>query len=586
MVDREQARAVASSWPIWALLAAASAGLHGAEAATLPLGQPPAAGVILIDDRTSPMPGAATPDSQAQSPFAELNAALATARTRLEELSKAAAMAASAGEARQELSAAKQENQRLRAEIAEVRQASRDAEARITELTKAAEDAAAEAKRIETELVTMRWQNAQLNTSLARAQAVGEQALAEARKTEQALSTKVETLTRSAERSATEIARLRTALADAEHRLETATNARGEGEARLADLQAEVQSAATRSTRLDEQLTALRGRLAKAEDERDQARARVAEVAPETERLRAALAAAQSELGQASRSRRDLEREVAQLRAAAGSAADAARQNLLAVEARIKELNEALVVGMPAADEALPDAAGAAMPKTIPAAAPAPAGRSLPPPAGESPALVEVAATATARAGAVDADLELIKSVHAGVAPLPAELNRVTAELPLEQRLQVQGLLVDLGARVGPRGLALTVPGSGLFAVNSDQIEPTAHDTLAKVAELIDAYKGRPVQIIGYTDSIGEADYNQILSQRQRHSHAHHQQADDPTYDERRHRRPGPGVELLSASAWRRRARSIRRRAPRSPPSSTARGCRTGGTGRCSAPPP
>jgi outer membrane protein OmpA-like peptidoglycan-associated protein len=78
----------------------------------------------------------------------------------------------------------------------------------------------------------------------------------------------------------------------------------------------------------------------------------------------------------------------------------------------------------------------------------------------------------------------------------------------------VQGLLADLGAKVDARGLALTVPGQGLFATNSDEIEPTAHDTLAKVAELIDAYKGHPVRIIGYTDAIGDASYNKILAQR------------------------------------------------------------------------
>ena len=91
---------------------------------------------------------------------------------------------------------------------------------------------------------------------------------------------------------------------------------------------------------------------------------------------------------------------------------------------------------------------------------------------------------------------------------------RLTAALPLEKRLQVQGLLVDLGAKVEPQGLALTVPGEGLFATNSDHIEPTANDTLAKVAELINAYDDHQVKIVGYTDAIGEPAYNKILSQR------------------------------------------------------------------------
>ena len=100
------------------------------------------------------------------------------------------------------------------------------------------DDAADDAKRIEEELVTMRWQNAQLSTSLARAQAAREQIEREAQQTQTTLAAKVETLSASAEQSATEIARLRQGLADAQQRLEIATSSRQEAEARLAELQA------------------------------------------------------------------------------------------------------------------------------------------------------------------------------------------------------------------------------------------------------------------------------------------------------------------------------------------------------------
>ena len=93
-------------------------------------------------------------------------------------------------------------------------------------------------------------------------------------------------------------------------------------------------------------------------------------------------------------------------------------------------------------------------------------------------------------------------------------LTRLTTDLPLEMRLQVQGLLVDLDAKVDQRGVRMTVPGADLFEINSDSIEPTAHDTLAKVAELIDAYQDHEVVIVGHTDSIGEDSYNRVLSQR------------------------------------------------------------------------
>jgi outer membrane protein OmpA-like peptidoglycan-associated protein/uncharacterized coiled-coil DUF342 family protein len=540
MTDQQGARSVANGAPAWALLAAAVVGLYATGAAALPLGDRavPPAGVILIADSAPVTPDATQPDNPSRvptrpddpspAPFAELNAALADARARLEELARAAQ--ASAGQARQELDAAKQENERLHAEFATLQQTSQTADARIAELANAAEDAAAEAKRIGKELVTMRWQNAQLNTSLARAQAAREQAVAEGHKTEEALSAKVESLTKSAEQSATEIARLHTALADAEHQLEAATTSRGEAEARVTELQTKLESADTKSNHLDEQLTKLQTQASQAGRERDEARARIAELALEADRLRSALASAAAEAEQATRAKRDLEQEVAELRTAAGSAADAARRNLLAVEARIKELNAALVTDIPAAAAEPNDGAPGTL-QAIPAAAPAAGSASDGGPATAAPAeaqpqpehnseapadrpTAQVAATEAPQTAAAVADIDLIKSGTAGDTPDADDLTRVTANLPLEQRLQVQGLLVDLGAKIDARGLALTVPGQGLFATNSDEIEPTAHDTLAKVAELIDAFKGHPVQIIGYTDSIGDATYNKILSQR------------------------------------------------------------------------
>jgi flagellar motor protein MotB len=516
-----------SGAPAWALLAVTVAALYSAEAAALPPAEPtgPASRMILAENEVPAAPAVSAPDEQTRAPFAELNAALAAARARLEELSKAAAVAAKAGQARQELTVAKQENERLRAQVAALQQTSENAAARIAELTKGVDAAAAEVKRIEDELATVRRQNAELSTSLDRAQAARDQTAAEARTTQAALSTKVDALTKSAEQSAAETARLRTALADAEHRLEVATSAQKDGEARVADLQAKVQSAEAKSSQLGGQLTTLRSRVAQAESERDEARARAAELAPEADQLRAALGSAEAEVQQATSARRDLEQEVAQLRNAAGAAADAARQNLLAVEARIKELNTALLVDSPAADGARPADGTADDLKAVAAAASAAPTSPGPKTAQASPASTPAAEPAppTANAGAasgptqtaaIEADVDLIKSAHANETSGSVDLTRATANLPLEQRLQVQGLLLDLGAKLGPQGLALTVPGQGLFARNSETIEPTAHDTLAKVAELIDAYKGHPVRIIGYTDSIGEASYNKTLSQR------------------------------------------------------------------------
>ena len=68
---------------------------------------------------------------------------------------------------------------------------------------------------------------------------------------------------------------------------------------------------------------------------------------------------------------------------------------------------------------------------------------------------------------------------------------RMLADLPLEKRLHVQGLLADLHSKLDERGLITTVPGELLFAVDSDEVQAGAYDTLAKVAELIGTYDDR-----------------------------------------------------------------------------------------------
>ena len=131
----------------------------------------------------------ATPDS-----FIELHEALAAARQRREELSRAAEAVAATGELQRELAALQEQTERLQAEVAAVRAeraeletAKQAAEARARELTEAAEEAKVKAQEMDQELVAMRWQNAQLNTSLAQARTMRDQAEAEARQTEDAL---------------------------------------------------------------------------------------------------------------------------------------------------------------------------------------------------------------------------------------------------------------------------------------------------------------------------------------------------------------------------------------------------------------
>ena len=55
--------------------------------------------------------------------------------------------------------------------------------------------------------------------------------------------------------------------------------------------------------------------------------------------------------------------------------------------------------------------------------------------------------------------------------PCPGILAAPLAGLPLEKRLQVQGLLADLHSNLDERGLITTVPGELLFAMDSDEVQ-------------------------------------------------------------------------------------------------------------------
>jgi outer membrane protein OmpA-like peptidoglycan-associated protein len=116
--------------------------------------------------------------------------------------------------------------------------------------------------------------------------------------------------------------------------------------------------------------------------------------------------------------------------------------------------------------------------------------------------------------GGAEADLERIKTASATHPSDDGEPAAMLADLPLEQRLHVEGLLANLDSKLGDQGLMTTVPGELLFAVNSDEVRESAHDTLAKVAELISVYDNRLVLIIGHSDAVGDAAYNKQLSER------------------------------------------------------------------------
>jgi outer membrane protein OmpA-like peptidoglycan-associated protein len=474
---------------------------------------------ILIQERPATGPGSAsgpsapgeTAPGAAAGSFGELYEALAAARARLEELSAAAEAVAATGQLRQELAATKEENQKLVTEIEALRggdqaveQARQAAEARVVELSRALEEVTARARQIDEELIAVRWQNAQLNTSLAQTRAARAETEAQAGQTQDALSARIQALAADGERATAVLTRLREQLEESQQQLANAGRAQAEAERQLAEMRSRVQQADHAGERLaavEKELRAAREQADSARQDLSRSVQQAAALQTERDALRARLADVSAQLERTEAANDQLQAQVGELREAAGTATDVARQNLIVVEQRIKELNAALGAITPAAGASVP--ASPAEPSEV---APAPAL-----PAGPVADRQEGAGTGASNTAAA---LEVIKAAGAQDASDAEGSAALLANLSLEQRLHVQGLLSDLNGRIDEEGLKMVVPGGILFAVNSEEVQDSAAETLAKVAELIDVYVDRKVRIVGYTDALGDAAYNRMLSER------------------------------------------------------------------------
>ncbi|MGD2137040.1 MAG: OmpA family protein, partial [Gammaproteobacteria bacterium] len=79
----------------------------------------------------------------------------------------------------------------------------------------------------------------------------------------------------------------------------------------------------------------------------------------------------------------------------------------------------------------------------------------------------------------------------------------------LRARLQRTGVSVT---RNGDN-IILNMPGNVTFATNSSDISADFYDVLDSVALVLNEYEKTYIDIIGYTDSTGDAAYNQKLSE-------------------------------------------------------------------------
>jgi outer membrane protein OmpA-like peptidoglycan-associated protein len=533
MCDGSRTRRIASTWLGPWLIVGIGIASSGELAAMSPLGAGPQLSRPILVQQPSPgeQPGGtASEDRSAPDSFSELHEALAAARERLDELSRAAEAVAASGELQRELATAQEQNQKLRAEIDALRaerdelaKAQQEAEARAAELNRTAEQATAAAQEIDQELVSVRWQNAQLNTSLKQEQARRDQIEVEARAAQAALRTRVEELEAAAAAATSEAMRLRAQLDATEQQIASTAGAEAEAERQLAEWRERVReadqaqaAADDRAAGVEAQLADLKEQLAAAEQERTQAVQRIADLEVERDTVRGQLTDVSGRLEEMQAANGQLENEVDQLRDAAATATELARRNLIAVEDRIRELNGTLQAIEPAGGPQQPDPSRSDLPG-------APAGAQQA--ANGAASSISVASVASAapdgedagpvRAGSArsEVDLDRVKMTSAVIASDGAA-PPMLADLPLEKRLHVQGLLADLDSKMDGQGLTTIVPGGLLFAVDSETVQEGAHDTLAKVAELISVYDDRKVLIVGHTDAVGDAAYNKQLSER------------------------------------------------------------------------
>lgn len=496
-------------------------------------------------------------------PFSELNEALTAARSRLTELTKAAEIAKVAGELREKLQAIEAENRQLKSVLDHLQtdnnqlvQFKQNASSRITELESQVNDGTAEAQRLDEELISMRWQNSELRSSLATAETSANESHEELAKIQGEMDARASSLTTAAEQSATEIARLKSELDKTREEALTVERNKLEHDAELAELQKAAEESKADVDRLAKDLDATitdlgdtQAKLTRTESALDDARialeaagkeasdlgAQLVGERTETEELKQRLDTAEADLDRTRSLNAGLERQVDLLKTAAGEATDAARQNLLAVENQINEINAALAS----------IAEGDAAPPTIaPAGGPVELGASgsvarssvissnnagdgwppkpSPPRSAAQPQLIAATAPAAADQTAAQEALDAVTTIEPAAAPdgavnaaqpssPPVNLASLTSA---NQAQDADALIKALDAKREARGLAMTVPGSLLFAVNSDKIEPSARDALSDVAELAAIYEGRDILIIGHTDAVGDATYNQQLSER------------------------------------------------------------------------
>lgn len=86
-----------------------------------------------------------------------------------------------------------------------------------------------------------------------------------------------------------------------------------------------------------------------------------------------------------------------------------------------------------------------------------------------------------------------------------------------ERNVWLTDQLFNLGTTQTERGLVMTL-GDVLFAPGRSQLNPTANETVLKLAQFLQINPKREIRIEGYTDNSGDEDRNLSLSKQRAHA--------------------------------------------------------------------
>ena len=94
-----------------------------------------------------------------------------------------------------------------------------------------------------------------------------------------------------------------------------------------------------------------------------------------------------------------------------------------------------------------------------------------------------------------------------------ADTAQLSADASRQQAAELQRQLEILQAKPTDRGLVLTL-GDTLFATGKSDLNPGAQGNLNRLGDFLAEYQGRTASIEGFTDSMGDEEANQMLSER------------------------------------------------------------------------